>query len=481
MKEIVAKVIRRIQRYYPPFKNWHFWMIQVAAIFIAFLHSAFEGAGFFANMERLYFVPISLLVVPVVYAALNFGFAGSIGTAIWVIILTVPNVVWGHTGLERLGEIFQMGILLTMAIFMGQRVDREIASRTKIESANAALTASEMKYRDLFNSSPVAILVLDKNNSIVDSNPAASDLFNKSGEALKGLPIHLLGLKSGISQPSNLKGNWWEGKVIMAAKTGSEVYLEPISTHSHDNQGQMITQILLRDVTEEHLRQAGLKAYCFYTAWNKEERLHIANYMETIQNLALLCRQLDKIDSTGGNLPLSTVEELKKARKIAENVVIELRDFAKALRPSTLDDLGMVTSIRRLLVDFTERAKINGQLKVNGNERRLSRDAEVSLFRIAQEALWNIERHAKAANVNIVINFGRERIYLEVTDDGQGFNVQNVFGGSPANGHLGLVGMQERAELSGGKLEISSTPGKGTTVVVSIPVAAPNTDLKVKS
>ena len=476
MKQIFTKVIRRIRRYYPPFRNWHFWAIQVVAIFIAFLHSAFEGAGFFASWERLYFVPISLLVVPVVYAALNFGFAGSIGTAIWVIILTVPNVIWGHSGLERLGEIFQMGILLTMAIFMGQRVDREIASRNKIESANTALTASEMKYRDLFNSSPVAVLVLDQNNTIIDSNPAASNLFNKSGEALKGVPINLLGLKSDSSQPSTLKGNWWEGNLMMVAKTGSEVYLEPISTHSRDNQGQMITQILLRDVTEEHLRQAGLKAYtAFILRAQEEERQHIARELhdETIQNLALLCRQLDKIDSRSGNLPPSSLEVLNGARKIAENVVVELRDFAKALRPSTLDDLGMVTSIRRLLVDFMERTKINGQLKVNGDERRLSRDAEVSLFRIAQEALWNIERHAKAANVDININFGQEWIRLEVNDDGLGFNVQNVFGGSPANGHLGLVGMQERADLSGGKLEIHSTPGKGTRISVSIPVPAP--------
>ncbi|MDP2932129.1 MAG: hypothetical protein Q8O05_06525 [Chloroflexota bacterium] len=88
-------------------------------------------------------------------------------------------------------------------------------------------------------------------------------------------------------------------------------------------------------------------------------------------------------------------------------MVKELRDFTKALRPPILDDLGIVASIRRLLLDFTERAKIEGKLKVVGEERRLPPDTELCIFRIAQEALRNAERHARATRIIVTIAFAK--------------------------------------------------------------------------
>jgi PAS domain S-box-containing protein len=466
--------IQRLRKYYPPFGNWRFWLIQAMAVLIAVFHSAFEELGFFAGLERLYFVPISLLVVPVIYAAINFGFAGSIGTAIWVIVLTVPNIVLGHTGAERLGEIFQLGILVAMAVYIGQKVDRETRARSKSESANAALLASETKYRGLFDSSPVAILLLDADGIVIDANPAAGSLFDSSAATLRGKPIkpETFAFESNSAEPTS-KLEWWDTGSIKYKKGNSQIYLEPKYTAVRDQQGKIINQILLRDVTEEHNRQAGLKAYTAYILRAQEdERQHIARELhdETIQTLALLCRQLDKADCQDGNLPVFTIDELREARRMAERVVNDLRNFTRSLRPPILDDLGMVASIRRLMLDFMERTGAKGQFKVVGEEKRLSRDAEIAMFRIAQEALSNIEHHALASNVAVTLAFDEQEFKINVSDDGKGFLVSPTLGGPSAKGRLGLVGMQERAELAGGKLEIRSEPGHGTSVSVSVPV-----------
>lgn len=477
MKYWFNKIIHRLRKYYPPFRNHHFWAIQLVAIPIAALHTFFEISIASSHLEWLYFIPISLLVVPVVYAALNFGFSGSIGTAIWVVVLTIPDIVWIHDNFLRLGEVFQLAILLTMAFFMGQRVDRENNSRSRIESANAALAASEMKYRTLFDSCPRPILLLDNNNAILDLNPAAGNLFGKSPDHLKGQPVTQLGLRkeTNLADP-HLKDDLWEGVLLLNTKPDSVVYLEPTFTRTSSIDGNTISQIHLTDITEEHNRQAGLKAYtAFVLRALEDERLHIARELhdDTIQNLSLLCRQLDNVIDGDKTISGLTAEELRAARTMAEKVVRDLRDFAKALRPSILDDLGMVASVRRLLVDFLERADIKGQLTIFGKERRLSRDIEINLFRIAQEALWNVEHHADAAYVNINIYFNQQETKIEIIDDGIGFEVPPVIGGSSTNEQLGLVGMQERAELCGGQMEIYSNLGKGTTVSVSIPNNTP--------
>jgi len=105
-----------------------------------------------------------------------------------------------------------------------------------------------------------------------------------------------------------------------------------------------------------------------------------------------------------------------------------------------------------------------------GEERRLPSDAEVGIFRIAQEALWNVEHHSRATQVRVTTGFGEDEARLNVDDNGVGFDVPPVLEGSPLSGQLGLLGMQERAGLLGGKFEVQSSHGEGTRVTVSIPV-----------
>ncbi len=235
-----------------------------------------------------------------------------------------------------------------------------------------------------------------------------------------------------------------------------------------------MTQQLAKSRDELVLRNEELRAYAAYVIRAQEvERQRIARELHdgTIQSLILLCRQLDGLQGTSESESSSLNDVLREARGTAEEVVNELRDVTKALRPPILDDLGMVTSIRRLLADFTERTKIKSQPKVLGEERRLLSDEELGMFRIAQEALRNVERHAEATHVAVTITFAKHETRLKVVDNGVGFSMASPSGNVAAGGQMGLRSMQERAELLGGKLEIQSSPGNGTTVIVSVPVA----------
>jgi signal transduction histidine kinase len=114
--------------------------------------------------------------------------------------------------------------------------------------------------------------------------------------------------------------------------------------------------------------------------------------------------------------------------------------------------------------------KIDTSFKTTGNRRRLSPEAELLLFRIVQEALRNVGKHAHATIAQVTIEFGERDVNLTITDNGSGFPIPDNLGNLTYGGKLGLVGMRERAQLLGGTLKIDSAPGRGTTITVNAPV-----------
>lgn len=466
--------------YRPRFRNRRFWIVQGLVILIAATHDIVEYGGFLHNLRALYFVPVSVFFVPVIYAGLSFGFAGSVATLLWVVVINIPNWVYWHEGLERWGEIFQMLVLVGAAFFAGHWIEREKRAQREAELANAALRASEIKYRQLFESSPIPILVLDAGSDVIEANPSASALFARDGEALKNLPVaDLLGLAGARKLLDSFQeaNNWQAEPLVFGPEDGPKVYLEPAATQIKDGRGNVSLQVLLRDVTADQRRRAGLRAYAAYMMRaQEEERQRIARELhdETIQDLILLCRQLDLVKEASLTLPRPVIDGLGEARRSAEETVKGLRELIRALRPPTLDDLGTVVSVGRLLAELRERAQIEGWLRVVGEERRLPPAIELGLFRIAQEALRNVERHARATEVVVTIAFAEGEVMLDVVDNGVGFDMRPAQIDLPATGQLGLIGMQERAELLGGRVEIHSGLGRGTRVSAHIPLGEGN-------
>lgn len=205
----------------------------------------------------------------------------------------------------------------------------------------------------------------------------------------------------------------------------------------------------------------------------EEERKRIARELhdQTGQSLNALVFGLKTVEAVLESDKENARQIIARLKGAAADAVRELQSIIYDLRPSVLDDLGLVPALRWLAESRVEAASIVVTLQVHGFERRLYSDLETTLFRIAQEALTNIVKHARARHAQIVLGFAPQSVTLEISDDGCGFDAAQVFDVREESGRgLGLLGMRERAELLGGQCQIESRIGQGTTVRVEIPL-----------
>lgn len=185
-----------------------------------------------------------------------------------------------------------------------------------------------------------------------------------------------------------------------------------------------------------------------------------AQAMANIVFRAEVCERLVDVDIERAK------NELKELRDQVRVALRETRDIIFDLRPMTIDDLGLVPTVRRVLETMKDRCRIFSEVKILGEEKRLDSHVEIGLFRIIQEALNNAEKHANAVNVWVRIDFRPSVVSAVVEDDGKGFDVDSASG----NESFGLMGMQERINLLGGELNIKSDPGNGTRIFVTVPL-----------
>ena len=143
---------------------------------------------------------------------------------------------------------------------------------------------------------------------------------------------------------------------------------------------------------------------------------------------------------------------------------------SRALRPVYLEDLGLVPALEMLTRESEATAGFPIEFNIEGNEIRLDASIELTLYRMAQEALNNIIRHAHARNAAVKLVYSADSLMLQVDDDGEGFVMPANSSKYAMNGHYGLVGLYERTELIGAKLEISTSPGNGTHLKVMLPM-----------
>jgi two-component system sensor histidine kinase UhpB len=203
----------------------------------------------------------------------------------------------------------------------------------------------------------------------------------------------------------------------------------------------------------------------------EEERARIARELhdEAAQWLtSLLIRQRLLLR----NLPPEMRPEVEELQRMTAAALEHLRRIAMELRPAILDDLGLVEALRWQAEEFQKQTGVPITLRVQGRIERLPRQVELVLYRVAQEALTNITRHARATRVEVTLNCSTEQLELFIADDGVGFDPEAVRRSRARS--LGLMGMAERLALIGGTLEIDSAPGKGTRIRARVPAGGPH-------
>ncbi len=219
--------------------------------------------------------------------------------------------------------------------------------------------------------------------------------------------------------------------------------------------------------------QAGLHSYIeAITTGQEDERQRLARELhdDTIQALIALNQrvQLAQLKLTADPQAQAALEEIQT---LTEETIQGLRRVIRALRPLYLDDLGLVASLQMLARETAESAGISIGFTTSGVEERLSPKTELAFYRIAQEGLSNIQRHAEASKASLSIVYDSDQIQLTITDNGGGFDIPESPAEFATYGHFGLLGIYERTELIGGSFSIKTTPNFGSQLVVRLPQA----------
>jgi len=215
------------------------------------------------------------------------------------------------------------------------------------------------------------------------------------------------------------------------------------------------------------------------TAGIENERRSLARDLhdDTIQSLIVLNQRIQLASRAPADSPVPLLKELQN---LVQESIVNLRRLVRGLRPIYLDDLGLVSSLKVLVQETAQQAGLEIVFEPLGDERRLDSQVEMMLYRMVQEALSNIVRHAQAAHARVALSFLENDLRVEIRDDGKGFALPTTPAEFARKDHFGLLGLQERADIINARLDIQSRPGEGTTVCINLaypPAAEPASSL----
>jgi two-component system sensor histidine kinase UhpB len=218
--------------------------------------------------------------------------------------------------------------------------------------------------------------------------------------------------------------------------------------------------------------RAGVRRYVAAVTHSQEdERKRIARDLhdDTVQSLIAIGQRIELCRASLDD-PEEAREQLTDVRRMVTEVIQNIRHFSRELRPLALEDLGLVSALQLLVNDLARANSLEVDLEIDGQPQSLAPDLEVAIYRIVQEALQNVRKHAHASKVRVRAEFTDEGVAITVRDDGVGFIVPPNLTDLASRGNFGLMGIEERAQLFGGELEIHSQTGQGTELKVTLPL-----------
>jgi len=474
----------------------HFWLVVAMFALGVVLHYPQQILGTdspsllaFLGLTR-HAVERVFLLLPVAYVGFIFGLKAGLASLAVALAIMLPRAIFLSTSppdalFETAGIIVIGGIINLW--FHWHR--RDIARRKRAEGMLAKI----------IDGSSIPAFVLNKQHIVTHWNTALESLSAVKKEDIIGTdgqwrafypekrpvmadlivdgasPDKIVSHYRGKYEKSSLIDGAYEAEDWFPALGKNGMWLHFTASPLRDSRGEVIGAIeTLEDVTERKNAEESLRNHLReITRAQEEERQRIARELhdETAQDLVVLSRQLDSfVVSAIDRLPVEDISHLEGLRQQAERILDGVHRFSQDLRPSVLDDLGLVPALEWLASDMTEHLGIAVDMKVLGSVRRFPPEIELVLFRIAQEALRNVWKHSGASKARVTVEFGDGKAVLMVEDEGNGFELPERIDDLTVTGKLGLAGMQERAQLIGGSLRLESKPGKGTTVTLEAPV-----------
>lgn len=265
----------------------------------------------------------------------------------------------------------------------------------------------------------------------------------------------------------------YEAEDFFPALGNTGTWIHFTASPIRDDSGEIIGAIeTLLDITERKNLEENLRFYSQQiTHAHEEERLYLARELhdEMAQIIGSASRQLDNLLRKNPKVGTDELSALKDIQNLLADGSRAMNIMIRNLRPPLLDDLGLIPALRSLSANLEETEGVITGFTVIGEEIRLGSEKELLLFRIVQEALSNVRKHAEATEVSVVVGFHEDQIVVSVNDNGRGFQLPASMDSLPRSGKLGLMGMQERIWLLGGSIEVDSKPGQGTSLKFLIP------------
>jgi len=362
---------------------------------------------------------------------------------------------------------------------------RDVTERLRSE---ALLARSEARLRGILDSAMDAIITVDEEQRIVLFNAAAEKVFGCPKEEAVGAPLiwfiperfrdgHAAHIRA-FGETGTHSRRMGTARIVTGLRRNGEEFPIDASISQITEQGSRFYTVILRDVTErvraeEALRRSREELRDLSLASNsvrEQEKSRIARELhdELAQALTALKMDVAWLDE---HLPADTKRQadvgakLIAMQQLLDHTVAATRRISADLRPLILDDLGLVPAAEWLVQNFTQRSGIPCSLDVEPAELELEDPQATALFRILQESLTNVSRHAGASRVEVHIEGTDDSITLGVRDNGGGFTPQDP---RKPNSY-GLLGLRERVYLLGGEVDVDSMPGKGTEITVHIP------------
>ena len=384
-----------------------------------------------------------------------------------------------RTGLNHRGD--ELGQLTRTFDQMAQALEERETDRL---AAGKALKVSESRYRRLFETAQDGILILNaETGQIEDVNPFLIDMLACSREQLLGtkiwetLPFKDLKPSEADFRELPVKERVHYDNLPLKTCKGRTIHVEFVS-NVFQLDGSKVIQCNMRDITERKQAEAKHTEYSAklqvlsrrLVEAQESERRNIARELHDEIGQALTVMQLNlqamlQSPNVNGFTP-----RLNQNLALVDRVLEQVRDISLNLRPSMLDDLGLEPALVWLTHRQAELAGFKGEVHADTLPHRLDPMIETVCFRIVQEALTNVVRHAQANSVKVELRKQGEQLHLRVHDDGVGFNVAAVRAKAARGSSLGLLSMEERAALAGGGLELSSIPKRGSEVHAWFPL-----------